>query len=458
MRRSSGVAAAAFRDDSGEHSKYSKPVSSVRRLRLPRIVQVLLVVAASFASLVTIYQHQLLYNEQLLVLLDADLRLRVDNFLQSTRTVPDLGGARVGLVLLAHDREEYLRDCVKSLLAARRFEEVNLIVSMDEPSHFEKIRKVLSDLKIDESRALFVENQMFLGTWFFHSADDRISNHYRRALETVYDRLGFDFAIFLETDLVVSRDFFDFMFEGGKQLLRESTANHHPLPPSSLFCVSGWSDNGFVEYELRDDRVYRTDFFPGLGWMMHKRVWDQYLGPAWPSRFGTYVYDMWIRFDSPIAYQECLAPEVSRTRHIAKYGTHVNGQKHETYDSMEFANGTVVVSAAEFALVGNVTLFEERIKHEFLNSARTVPLDVFLDNVIPSEDNIVVIVPGGPHDSVSPELMKVHVKLGLFAATFRGGHKGLVSVKLLDYDGTRVTVIRDDFQEFWENEQDPPII
>ena len=31
------------------------------------------------------------------------------------------------------------------------------------------------------------------------------------------------------------------------------------------------------------DLLYRSDFFPGLGWMLKKNLWEE-LKPKWPSR------------------------------------------------------------------------------------------------------------------------------------------------------------------------------
>jgi len=48
--------------------------------------------------------------------------------------------------------------------------------------------------------------------------------------------------------------------------------------------VSAWNDNGKVGLvdENAPDLVYRTDFFPGLGWMLRKSIWAE-LAPKWPS-------------------------------------------------------------------------------------------------------------------------------------------------------------------------------
>ena len=35
------------------------------------------------------------------------------------------------------------------------------------------------------------------------------------------------------------------------------------------------------------DTLYRLDFFPGLGWMLSKSIWDE-LSPKWPK-----TYPLW---------------------------------------------------------------------------------------------------------------------------------------------------------------------
>jgi hypothetical protein len=64
----------------------------------------------------------------------------------------------------------------------------------------------------------------------------------------------------LSDDLDIAADFFDY-FLATRPLLETDP---------SLFCVSAWNDNG--KPGLIDPNgtaeLHRTDFFPGLGWMM----------------------------------------------------------------------------------------------------------------------------------------------------------------------------------------------
>lgn len=61
------------------------------------------------------------------------------------------------------------------------------------------------------------------------------------------------------------QDFFSY-FSAGKHLLQQDP---------SLFCVSAWNDNGKPANARSPTRLYRSDFFPGLGWMMLRSLWDQ---------------------------------------------------------------------------------------------------------------------------------------------------------------------------------------
>jgi alpha-1,3-mannosyl-glycoprotein beta-1,2-N-acetylglucosaminyltransferase len=73
----------------------------------------------------------------------------------------------------------------------------------------------------------------------------------------------------------VAPDFFSY-FASTYQLLKKD---------SSLWCVSAWNDNGkasLVDVQQGSKLLYRSDFFPGLGWMMTKELWDE-LEPKWPK-------------------------------------------------------------------------------------------------------------------------------------------------------------------------------
>jgi alpha-1,3-mannosyl-glycoprotein beta-1,2-N-acetylglucosaminyltransferase len=43
----------------------------------------------------------------------------------------------------------------------------------------------------------------------------------------------------------------------------------------TLWCVSTWNDNGFALIVNDSKALFRTSFFPGLGWMLKKSLWEE---------------------------------------------------------------------------------------------------------------------------------------------------------------------------------------
>ena len=100
----------------------------------------------------------------------------------------------------------------------------------------------------------------------------KIARHYGWALKQIFLRPErFDSVIIVEDDLDVAPDFFDY-FSAGKTMLRSD---------KSLWCVSAWNDNGNKEFVADHKKLFRSDFFPGLGWMILQELWDTELSSKW---------------------------------------------------------------------------------------------------------------------------------------------------------------------------------
>ncbi|KAL0102038.1 hypothetical protein PUN28_018529 [Cardiocondyla obscurior] len=148
----------------------------------------------------------------------------------------------------------------------------------------------------------------------------KIARHYKWALNQVFLKLGYSTAIIVEDDLDVAPDFYEY-FLGTYPLL---------VNDSSLWCVSAWNDNGKAGLvdEHAPHLLYRTDFFPGLGWMLTRDLWLE-LAPKWPKSY----WDDWIRQPEQRKNRACIRPEISRTRTFGKLGVS-NGlffEKHLKY-------------------------------------------------------------------------------------------------------------------------------
>ena len=108
-------------------------------------------------------------------------------------------------------------------------------------------------------------------------------------------------------DLEVAPDFFEYFLGTYHILMRDA----------SLWCISAWNDNGKegLVNEDRPELLYRTDFFPGLGWMLTKSLWLE-LYTKWPRAY----WDDWIRDPMQRKGRACIRPELSRTRTFGKTG------------------------------------------------------------------------------------------------------------------------------------------
>lgn len=142
-----------------------------------------------------------------------------------------------------------------------------------------------------------------------------LSMHYKMLLQLFFECLGAPRMIFLEDDLAIAPDFFNF-FEATAPVLRQD---------ATLWCVSAWSDHGQRGRAMNTTALYRTDVLPGLGWMLQADVGLELL-PIWPVA----GWDDWMRASHTRKGRQCLFPEISRTHTFGAVGTS-NGQYYEEH-------------------------------------------------------------------------------------------------------------------------------
>jgi len=148
----------------------------------------------------------------------------------------------------------------------------------------------------------------------------KIARHYGWALNQTFTEMGYDQVVIVEDDLEISPDFFEY-FTATLPILKAD---------KSLWCVSAWNDNGKTGLinESSPELLYRTDFFPGLGWMLTKDLWKEIM-VKWPKSY----WDDWMREPQQKKGRSCIRPEVSRTKTFGKIGVS-NGlfyEKHLKY-------------------------------------------------------------------------------------------------------------------------------
>jgi alpha-1,3-mannosyl-glycoprotein beta-1,2-N-acetylglucosaminyltransferase len=105
-----------------------------------------------------------------------------------------------------------------------------------------------------------------------------LAQHYRWGLDRLFLERRHSHAVIVEDDMLFSPDFLLYFEAVGPLLDADPT----------LWCASTWNDNGFAAgHAWSPSRLFRTSYFPGLGWMMKRELWLE-LGPKWPL-------DHWVR-------------------------------------------------------------------------------------------------------------------------------------------------------------------
>lgn len=349
---------------------------------------------------------------------------------QRKSVAPSLTGS-VGLVILAHNREEYYKECLKSVLRASNWNSIDIIVSMDYAPSFAPLRRIGSGLN---EKIQFWENAEAPAG--LESAS-KIGFHYKTVFERAFVESAYDYIIVLESDLIVSRDFIEYFIS-----LREVL---DPSNPSVLWCASAWNDNGMEYLTLDPSRLMRTDFFPGLAWMIHRSTWTDVLAPIWPERTGN--YDWWIRDRPELKGQDCVFPEVPRVHHIAKYGLHVNGKGFKWYDQMALSKGGESSKLSDNAIkvVGSFDLYEAWLKLEKIIPAKVIPFDPGMK--IPLSSLIVILV---SLDGSKSNNYRIVAKFFSLYSEFRSSHKGLLTFTMGKKTGySSITLISEEFREYW---------
>ncbi|XP_050231962.1 alpha-1,3-mannosyl-glycoprotein 2-beta-N-acetylglucosaminyltransferase [Mercurialis annua] len=143
----------------------------------------------------------------------------------------------------------------------------------------------------------------------------KIASHYKWALDQLFYKHNFSRVIILEDDMEIAPDFFDY-FEAAAALLDKD---------KSIMAVSSWNDNGQKQFVYDPYALYRSDFFPGLGWMLTRSIWDE-LSPKWPKAY----WDDWLRLKENHKGRQFIRPEVCRTYNFGEHGSSM-GQFFKQY-------------------------------------------------------------------------------------------------------------------------------
>lgn len=130
---------------------------------------------------------------------------------------------------------------------------------------------------------------------------------YQYAMNVIFQDKRYDIGIILEEKTVPSEDLIDY------SLQTETLLFYDP----SVFCVSYYNDNGYMEYVFSTVQLYRSELFPTYGYMINRKTWTQ-VSNNWPSDGGS-GWDHFIRSYVKEYDLECIIPEYSRVHVVTEY-------------------------------------------------------------------------------------------------------------------------------------------
>ena len=219
------------------------------------------------------------------------------------------------VVIMACNRADYLERTINSVLKYQRpiSSRYPLFVSQDGSNPNVKSKALsydqLSYMQHLDFEPVQTERPGELTAYY------KIARHNKWALDQLFYKHNFSRVIILEDDMEIAPDFFDY-FEAAASLLEKD---------KSIMAVSSWNDNGQKQFVHDPYELYRSDFFPGLGWMLARSTWNE-LSPKWPKAY----WDDWLRLKENHKGRQFIRPEVCRTYNFGEHGSSL-GQFFKQY-------------------------------------------------------------------------------------------------------------------------------
>ncbi|KAG7623317.1 Glycosyl transferase family 13 [Arabidopsis suecica] len=233
------------------------------------------------------------------------------------------------VVIMACSRADYLERTVKSVLTYQTpvASKYPLFISQDGSDQAVKSKSLsynqLTYMQHLDFEPVVTERPGELTAYY------KIARHYKWALDQLFYKHKFSRVIILEDDMEIAPDFFDY-FEAAASLMdRDKT----------IMAASSWNDNGQKQFVHDPYALYRSDFFPGLGWMLKRSTWDE-LSPKWPKAY----WDDWLRLKENHKGRQFIRPEVCRTYNFGEHGSSLGQFFSQYLEPIKLNDVTVSVS------------------------------------------------------------------------------------------------------------------
>ena len=205
------------------------------------------------------------------------------------------------LLILCHNRPDYLQRTLDNIIANRPSSQQFPIIVSQDGTH-DGVWKLLNGPKYyQEVTAIQLQERGKASTSYHY-----IAQHFKFGISSVLEKLGFEDVIILEDDMEIAPDFFQYFLRMREELYKDE----------SLYTASAWNDNGQNDHGRDPQNLKRSDFFPGLGWIMTGKLWKE-LGPKWPEGY----WDDWMREPAQRKGRHCIFPEISRSWTFGEQGS-----------------------------------------------------------------------------------------------------------------------------------------
>uniref|UniRef100_A0ABM0MB92 Alpha-1,3-mannosyl-glycoprotein 2-beta-N-acetylglucosaminyltransferase n=1 Tax=Saccoglossus kowalevskii TaxID=10224 RepID=A0ABM0MB92_SACKO len=143
--------------------------------------------------------------------------------------------------------------------------------------------------------------------------------HMHKGMEEVFKKFPkSEYVIVVEEQLQVSPDFLNYFAQTLPLLEKDS----------SILAISAFNQNGFMNTSGDPTRLYRTEDFPGLGWVLRKSVWNE-LQPQLKDCCDSRSWDQWLKGN--LKGREMVVPDVSRVAWFKKDGFSSDQSFLDTY-------------------------------------------------------------------------------------------------------------------------------
>lgn len=214
------------------------------------------------------------------------------------------------VVFTCYNRPEFLKETLDSWANVRGIESWRKWIFVEPSDRRDEVLRLIDKSPLDFT--------VVLNEWKFG-----VLHNPWVALDTAFYN-GSDFAVLAEDDIIVSTDTVEYF-----------TSASSMYSPEELLGVSAFTSNLSGD----DRKLVRAPTFGGLVWGVWKKSWYDHLRDTWDHDYSTHNgipgeqsgwdWNISTRI-MPQLGKRFISPDVSRSRHIGRYGMHITVQDFDS--------------------------------------------------------------------------------------------------------------------------------